>query len=138
MTHNSPESNAILQRMEEVRSDLDEDVQEIVQGARDMRDWRSYVRTYPWVCVGAALAVGCLIVPRRGMAMQPNAKTLAELAKQSRFAATPGLPQKNNTSGRVLAFVGRLVLREVASFAGQQAREFLATQAAKSPQDDQP
>ncbi|MEO8494315.1 MAG: hypothetical protein ABI614_04545 [Planctomycetota bacterium] len=135
---NLPESNDILQRMEEVRSDLDEDVQEIVEGVRDMRDWRSYVRTYPWVCVGAALAVGCIIVPRRGMAMQPIAKTLAELAKQSRLAATPGLSEKNNTSGLVLAFVGRLVLREAASFVGQQAREFLATQAGKSPQDDQP
>ena len=63
--HNSPETQAIRQRMEEVRCDLDEDVQEIVEGARDMGEWRSYVRTYPWVCLGAALAVGYLIVPRR-------------------------------------------------------------------------
>ena len=34
--HNSPETQAIRQRMELVRCDLDEDVQEIVEGARDM------------------------------------------------------------------------------------------------------
>ena len=43
MTHNSHETKAIRQRMEEVRCDLDKDVQGIVEGARDLRDWRSYV-----------------------------------------------------------------------------------------------
>lgn len=62
---NSPATTAIRQRMKEVRQELDEDVQEIVEGARDLRDWRSYVRSYPWVCLGAAVAVGYLIVPRR-------------------------------------------------------------------------
>jgi hypothetical protein len=34
--HDSVETQAILQRMADVRYDLDEDVQEIVEGARDM------------------------------------------------------------------------------------------------------
>jgi hypothetical protein len=34
--HESLETQTILQRMEEVRCDLDEGVQEIVEGARDM------------------------------------------------------------------------------------------------------
>ena len=87
--HYSQEANAIRKRMEEVRCDLDQDVQGIVEGARDMRDWRSYVRTYPWVCAGAALAVGYLLVPSRHAAMQPNAETIAELVEQSRLATTP-------------------------------------------------
>lgn len=134
---NSPETEAIRQRMEEVRRDLDEGVQEIVEGARDMRDWRSYVRTYPWVCVGAAVAVGCLIVPRSHAALRPDAETLAELVTQSRLAATSDLPPKRSKSTRLLALVGTLVVREVAAYVGQQARQFLTPQAVESPQDDE-
>src|SRR5688572_27063119 len=61
--HNSPETEAIRQQMELVRCDLDEDVQGIVEGARDMGDWRYYVKTYPWLCLGGAVVAGYLIVP---------------------------------------------------------------------------
>ena len=90
--HHSHETKAIRQRMEEVRCDLDQDVQGIVEGARDMRDWRSYVRSYPWVCVGAAVAVGYLLVPRRPAAMQPDAVALAELVKQNCSATSRPTP----------------------------------------------
>lgn len=43
--HDSLERSASRQRMEEVRSDLNQDVQEIVEGARELRDWRTYVRS---------------------------------------------------------------------------------------------
>jgi hypothetical protein len=134
---NATESKAIRQRMEEVRRDLDEDVQDIVEGSRDMGDWRSYVRTYPWVCLGAALAVGYLIVPRRHLGMQPDAQTLAELANQSRLLATSDLPPKGNVRGMLLAFVGNLVMRGVSSYVGEQAGKLMATRATKPQQDDQ-
>ena len=137
MTHNSHETKAIRQRMEEVRCDLDEDVQGIVEGARDMRDWRSYVRTYPWICVGAALAVGYWIVPRRHMAMQPNAETIAELVKQSRLAETPLVTPLGKARGLLLRCVGNLVMQGVSAYVGQQAGKHFGPQAAKSPQDDQ-
>jgi hypothetical protein len=133
----SLERSAIRQRMEEVRSDLDQDVQEIVEGARDLRDWRTYVRSYPWACVSAALAVGYLIVPRRSRLSQPTAEMLAELAKQSRLAAMADLPTKSN-GGRVLAFVGSLALRGVASYVSQQAGKYFTPPVAKPKQDDQP
>jgi len=137
MTLNSQETKAIRQRMEEVRCDLDKDIQGIVEGTRDLRDWRSYVRAYPWVCVGAVLSVGYAIVPRRHVTMQPNAETIAELVEQSRVAATSDLPSKSTTRGILLAFVGNLVLRGVASYVGQQAGNLFVPQAVKTQQDDQ-
>ena len=137
MTHNSHETKAIRQRMEEVRCDLDEDVQGIVEGARDMRDWRSYVRTYPWVCVGAAVAVGYLLVPRRPVAMQPDAEALTELVKQSCLAATPRLTLIGKSRGLLLRSMGNLIAQEVSSYVGQQAHKLFPPQAASSPQDGQ-
>ena len=136
--HNSPETKAIRQRMEEVRGNLDEDIQDIVEGARDMRDWRSYVRSYPWVGLGAALAAGYLIVPRRPRRWQPDAQTLAELADPSRLLATSPVPARGHTRGILLAFVGNLVMRGIASYVGQQAGALFAAQVAKPRQDDQP
>lgn len=134
----SPETNAIRRRMEDVRCDLDEDVQVIVEGARGMADWRSYVKSYPWVCLGAALAVGYVIVPRRPKEMQPDAAMLAELAKQSRLLAASQVPPQGKASGILLALVGSLVMRGVSSFVGQQADKLFAKQAAKPQPNDQP
>ena len=127
--HESRETEAIRQRMEEVRCDLDEDVQEIVEGARVMSEWRYYVRTYPWACLGAALAVGYVIVPRRPFGMQADAQTPAEL-NQSRMRAVSDLPAKGTARGILLAFVGNLVMRGVSSYVGQQAGKLFTTQAA--------
>ena len=81
-------TQAILKRMADVRYDLDEDVQEMVEGARDMGEWRSYVRAYPLWCLGGALALGYLVVPRRNQAAVPAVQNSAPVAIQSRPATT--------------------------------------------------
>jgi len=138
MVHDSPATKAILRRMEEVRCDVDEDVQEIVEGARDMGKWRYYVRTYPWICSGAALAVGYLIVPRRAFAMQPEALRPDESAMPIRLLVTPNSPPKGNARGILLPFVGNLVMRGVAAYVGQQAGKLFASETVKPPREDQP
>ena len=137
VTHESLGTQAILQRMEEVRCDLDEDVQEIVEGARVMGKWRYYVKTYPWICLGAALAGGYLIVPRVWR-RQAEAKAPAELADPNCLPVTPKSPRKVGASGALLAIVGNLVLRGVSSYALQQASKLFAAQAATPPQNVHP
>jgi hypothetical protein len=129
--HDSLETQAILQRMEEVRCDVDEDVQEIVEGARDMGKWRYYVRTYPWICLGAALAVGYVIVPRRAVGTQSDAHKPDELDK-------PNSPPKDTARGILLAFVGNLVMRGAAAYVGQQAAKLFASETVKAPREGQP
>ena len=131
MVYDSPATQAILRRMEEVRCDVDEDVQEIVEGARDMGKWRYYVRTYPWICLGAALAVGYLIVPRRVVGMQ------SDLGKPDEWAQ-PNLPPKGNARGILLPFLGNLVMRGVAAYVGQQAGKLLASETIKPLPVEQP
>jgi ElaB/YqjD/DUF883 family membrane-anchored ribosome-binding protein len=52
-------------RMQQIRCDIDGDMENMAASARTLVDWKHYVKTYPWVCLGAAVALGFLIVPKR-------------------------------------------------------------------------
>jgi len=133
----SSETESIASRMEGVRCDLDEDVQEIVESARDMRDWRTYVRKYPWVCLGAALAVGYLVAPRRTAVTKLDGMAGPDLAKLEQLLAVSQAAPKASVGGRLLAFVGDLAMRGISSYVAQQTSNFIANQTAKPEQDGQ-
>jgi len=137
VTHHSSESEAIRQRMEEVRCNLDEGVQDIVEKARDLRDWRSYVKRYPWVCVGVALTAGYLVVRRLPVAKPPSSLTQAEMANQSSLPPTSSSTVCGTVRGRLLSFAGDLVIREVSSFVAKQVSQFMAAHSENSSQEGQ-
>lgn len=87
-----------------------------------MQDWRTYMKSHPWVFVSAAVAAGYLLIPRR----------IGRVAEISHV-----LPAKSKLSG-VLGFVGIMVLREVVSFVGRQASESLMSQYDKSSTNQKP
>ena len=132
--YDSVETQAILQRMADVRYDLDEDVQEIVEGARDMSQWRSYVRAYPWWCLGGALTLGYLVVPRRNQAAVPAVQNSEPLASRVR-PATPTSLLLGQAGGILLTFVGNLAMRAVSAYASQQADKLFVKPTAKAEQD---
>lgn len=128
----SPETFAIRRRMDEVRCDLDEDVQEIVEGARGMANWRYYVKAYPWACLGAAIFAGYLIAPRRHYAFIP-APISGALPDQG-FAAAPSAqppPSASNSRGVLLGALGNLAMRAVVSYVERLADKPLATRGDK-------
>lgn len=78
-------ADEIQRRMKRVRCDLDDQVDEIVDNARQITeqftDWRSYVSANPWLCLGIAAGVGYLAMPTRVSVDRPVADTLADLAR---------------------------------------------------------
>ena len=79
------EAEAIQRQMRAVRDDLRDDVRELVVSAREMTDWTMYVKASPSLCMGAALAVGFIIVPSRSVIVKPDAEGLIELAKRNKL-----------------------------------------------------
>ena len=59
------QADEILERMAMVRQRIDEQSDEVVAQVTELSDWRSYVRRHPWVWVGAAAALGYVLVPSR-------------------------------------------------------------------------
>jgi len=84
----------IQKQMREIRSDMKEDVQDLVENARQMGDWKYYVRTYPWACLGLALAAGYFIIPSKLQLIQPDSKALVELAKARQISVNAEIQPK--------------------------------------------
>jgi hypothetical protein len=55
----------IQRRMAQIRHVMHQEVQGAVQGARTLTDWRSLVKSYPWLSLSVAAAVGYFVVPKR-------------------------------------------------------------------------
>ncbi|QDU95391.1 hypothetical protein [Lignipirellula cremea] len=117
----------IQEEMRRVRSELREDVREVVGGAKVMSDWRHYVRNYPWLCVGAAVGLGYLATPNRTEIIQPDAKTLAQLAKRHRLVVEqdPTPHQKQSLAQNIFGFVANMAVRGAMGYAGQQLGKLL-------------
>lgn len=79
------QADDIRREMRQVRSDLGEDVKDIVSQARTLTDWRTYTRTHPWVCLGCAAAIGYLAVPSGHRVLKLDESGVKELARQQKL-----------------------------------------------------
>ena len=59
-------ADQIRERMTMIRLRIEEESDEVVAQVNALSDWRSYVRRYPWASVGAAAALGFVLVPSKG------------------------------------------------------------------------
>ncbi len=131
----SPETKAILRRMEEVRCDLDEGAREIAESAHDLVEWRHYVKNYPWICVGAACAIGYAIVPQRRVSFGKVNRTLAD---HSRLLTKSHASSTSSVRSAVLMFAGNLLWRSALSYATRKANQYFAGQSVTLPSEAQP
>jgi hypothetical protein len=130
----SDDAEYIRRQMKNVRQEMGADVKEIVHGARQLTDWRYYLRTHPWACVAGAAALGFLVVPTRkaaGAAKDLNVDQLLAQLKSQGFNAAAGRAASfvpGGLLGRVIATAGPIVARTAlnaiaARLAGANDRE---------------
>jgi hypothetical protein len=126
----------IRERMRFVRRAIGEDMDDFVESTKDITDWRSYVKRYPWLCLGAAIAVGYLVVPKRVQILAPDAETLMELAKQKKVVINTTPPQPRSDLLKSI-FLGATaaVLRTSVAFAGQRLSQIRTASASQPPRD---
>jgi hypothetical protein len=131
-THSSGNGHMIddLQsRMEELRRDLGRNVEETVQNARVMLDWRHYVATHPWLCMTAAAAVGFLLVPRRTHYTQLGRDAVDELTARGMVvvrpeaAATPPGSLAAVLGGTAAKIAARMLVTRDVDYAENRLRE---------------
>jgi hypothetical protein len=132
MSTSTPNADDIARQMRDVRTELREDVQEIVENARVLTDWQYYVRSYPWLCLGAAAVVGYLLVPPRVQVIKPDPQLLAELVKQHQVQLKAEVqPQPGPTlMGRLVRMGAGMALQGAMAVASHGLNQFLQQLAA--------
>jgi hypothetical protein len=112
---------AIQQRMQQVRHDLGDEVGELVESAKDMTDWRKYVRANPWICLAAAAAIGYVVVPKRSPRLRLNPADLKELARHTKVISSSASAGSGGWRKTLVSLVTSAVLRGAMGYLKQQA-----------------
>lgn len=119
-------------QMAKIRSELHQEMRDVVGGASAAADWRSYVRERPWVAIGVAFAAGYLLVPRRARPVP----TLMVPVNGETSPSEP-TPREQSTGGfNVLRWglgvIGPIAIRAAQSYAANAIENLLISQQATS------
>jgi hypothetical protein len=119
--------------MQQIRCGIDQDLAGMVASARSMVDWKHYVKTHPWACLGTAAVLGFLIVPKRSTAIHPDLAALTELARTGHLVAEPAPAATRGLVDALLATVASIAVRKAIGLLGQSAARLLGMVADASP-----
>lgn len=128
------DADEIRLQMAQIRRELHSDVREVVATAEAVTDWRRYIRMYPWAAVGAALALGYFVVPRRHKAVPVPLLTPADMAEvhetiEKNKATTHESDQKGKgLVGMAIGFLGPIAVRAAQGYAAQYLEQWLEQQ----------
>ena len=112
----SDDAQEIRRQMAEIRSQLGREVESLASSAKEKTDWRYYYRQHPWLFVGAAAAVGFLIVPARGPALALGAEALQQLGLSGKSGAKREKSLAEIAAGAVLPVLTKLAINQATAF----------------------
>jgi hypothetical protein len=125
----------IQSQMRQVRCELGEEVDDLVENARVMADWRYYVHRYPWACLGAAAVTGFLLVPTRTQVIRPDPAAIADELARRKIVVPAGNDQpkaKHGVIAALAALAGNAILQGGMSLVKSRLTEFVNKQLAAS------
>jgi len=119
----SDDADDICQRMQRVRGEVKDDVQDIMQSAKKLTDWRYHVKNHPWAFLGAAVAAGFLLVPRRKTPLTAGAQELAALLKKNNIPLGNVSASKKGLVATALATATPVLARMAMTLATRKLHE---------------
>ena len=133
----SDDAERIREQMRHLRQDLGAEVKDIVWGAKQLADWRYYVRNYPWACVGGAFVLGFLAIPGRRKPLDAETQRLVEQLKRHGLTAAMSVAPLSpaGLAGRLLTIAGPIVLKGVTQLIAQQFKPGDASRPNEPPRD---
>ena len=123
--NDQPLAKSVRARMQELRCEIDGDMEDVSASARTMVDRKHYVKTHPWVCLGAIAALGFLIVPKRSKAINAELATPTDLAGTGHPIVKPASAAARGLVDALVATVVSIAVREATAYLGQSAGKLL-------------
>lgn len=130
------EVDEIRHSMQQVRLHINQDVEGVVQNAREMTDWRHHVKSHPWLSVAVAAAVGYALVPARKQVVKPDVDAMLELIKKKKIVVQPESVPKPSFVSQAMSLATGVLLRSAGVYAGQQLTKFFEQTQAGGISDD--
>ena len=119
----SDSADEIVKRMQDVRREVGVDVQGIRESAKTLSDWRYHVKNHPWMCVGAAAALGFFVVPKRKAVPTEDAKELVDLLKKHNLNAGPMPAASKGLAATIIGMAAPFVMRAATQAAQQYFKD---------------
>lgn len=119
------EAETIQQRIEAVRHDLENDIHDITDKVREFGVWRSYVKSYPWVCLSTAAILGYLIVHRK---QKLPASGIRHPTTETPLDGQPVFSNQQpyqHASQVAVNYIGAAILRGVSTYIGNRVEDIL-------------
>jgi len=126
------QADSLRQQMRSIRRELGSDVEELVEHAERLLDWRYYIQRYPWALIGAATFVGYFLVPGRTVVFPTDEGALARLAEQIPVSVKPTEEKKQGFLAGLLAAGVGMAGKAALGFATQQVAKLLSQRAASA------
>jgi len=120
MDRPEPSADEIRREMRRIRCHMVHEVDELVDGARELTSWRYYVRKHPWSIFSGLVALGFALVPRRTPTAKLDAESLRALAKGEVFAKAVNASPSKGLVGSLIGLAGSYALRTGLNLASQQ------------------
>lgn len=132
-------ADQIRRKMANLRVNLGADINGVAAKAKDLTDWRQFVRRAPWMSVGLAAAAGFWAVPKKLKVEPVDPATIASLAKKHRVVVEDH-PKTTGTgmSSALFGLISTTVLRAAVGFGSQKVAELMASPKADEVSDETP
>ena len=119
----------IRREMQLVRRRVRAEVSGVVDGARQLTDWRSYPQRFPWATLGVAAALAYTAVPKRQEVVRPDSDDLKKLVRDHKLlleAKPASAPATKGAAAALLATAGSAALRLGLSYASRRFSQRLS------------
>ncbi|WP_153556419.1 hypothetical protein [Roseimaritima sediminicola] len=127
-TATKKQSEAIRQRMQEIRNELPYSVDEARNEVRNLTDWKHYVRKHPAIVLPAVAAAAYVLVPKSKSSSDGTYRLNNDSGPDRTVRLETAAPKKRSMMTGVVSALMTVALRSATNMASQRLSQMMKPQ----------